>query len=200
MILRAEDRPSGLLIDLDTGKPVYGLLWWNSETGYIEALQLDAKGRKQWAWVAESGKRVPRAKTYHARGRFKWQPSDAPFQATKAPQEGATRCARCPSPLTLPGDELCARCKAADRGKPLRVERISNPLLGVRCRECSRAAVFGVGDEVEASPQRHAGLLWDRGACVGQRWYCERHYVPPRLLDARGEVIAEQPAGNENLY
>jgi len=32
--------------------------------------------------------------------------------------------------------------------------------------------------------------LFDRAVTVGRRWYCERHYVGPRLVDVKGEVIS----------
>ncbi len=55
-----------------------------------------------------------------------------------------------------------------------------------------------MGDEVEASPQAGpfnlAGgctVLFGRAATVGRRYYCSWHFKPPRLLDARGEVISD---------
>ena len=106
---------------------------------------------------------------------------------------GAPVCARCRSPLTLPGDDLCPRCRAQDRLQSNRfvVERLTTPLLDRRCESCSRLAIWSVADEVEVTPEVNRRYLYERGMTVGRRYYCNRCYQPARLLDSKGEVVRD---------
>jgi hypothetical protein len=201
MIARA-GQARGRTYDLDTGREVKAVISLEVDPatgrGELTAYKTDAQGRLltdgQGNWI-----------TYRAVGRFHFEPLSQGDGSRMV--MGAPRCARCGSPLTLRGDDLCAPCRAAERGQRnrMRVERIApaDVLLARKCCQCSRQAVFGVVDEVTVSPYQGrrpltlpngveiARPLFDRGACVGRRWYCERCFKPPRLLDARGEVIRD---------
>jgi len=210
MLLTAQAGVRGTVYDLDTGKRVPKVMELNVEQGYVrayhvveqddahperEVIQRDTLGEAEW---------------YEASGRFRFVPAPllvAPCagrqdslsscSARKPDLLGALNCTRCKSPLTLPGDDLCPRCRAADRGQRNRfvVERLTTPLLDRKCSCCYRLAVWSVADEVEVSPQKGSGeekeMLWERGMTVGRRYYCDGCYRPARLLDPKGEVMRE---------
>lgn len=198
MILRASDGLRGRWIDLDTGEEVRQVIWVDTDTGHHERYALGPDGRR---YRNPAGDWV----TLRCVGRLRFFPRD---RRGREPIEGAPQCARCRSPLTLPGDDLCAVCRAADRphlqartnGKDrnlLRVERLTTPFFELRCQHygCSRLASWAVADEVQVAYQRgRVGgrtAFFERGATVGRRFYCSHHYQPPRILDARGEVVEE---------
>jgi len=186
----------GTVTDLDTGRPVGGIIWADIEQGTLEAYRLDGDGKP----VRDaSGRRL----TYVAQGRFSYRPHDTVTR--KSPKQSATHCVKCRSPLTLAGDELCPLCNARDRGyKTLtRPERVV-PLLGRHCQHkgCSRTANWAVSDEVPVSCQKHkhasngrtpgtSSLFFSRGMTVRRRYFCDFHFQPPRILDAKGEVVEE---------
>jgi hypothetical protein len=195
MLLEARKGQKGRVVDLDSGREVPKVKWLNTDQGVLEAYQLDEKGR----YIRdEDGEYV----TYVARGRFAFVPRGAPSHQPDLGL-GASRCARCPSVLTLPGDDLCPTCRARERGQrhSMRVERLVNPLLDIKCLSCSRLAEFIVADEVLVSPTvsvadrlgRLTGrkVTWERGMTVGRRAYCSWCFKAPRLLDAKGEVIGD---------
>ena len=190
------------VIDLDDSKPVPAVIWVDVEAGLLEAYQTDAFGR------IRKDPRDGGLLTYTARGRFKVVPVSQlppPPPPKKKLAGGAPKCARCSSVLTLPGSDLCPSCNARDKNyrNKFLVERVVNPLGARPCahKGCIRPAAFGVGDDVAVSPAVGpaqglfgAGpgvgkVLYERGATVGRRWYCHFHFRPPRVLDARGEVV-----------
>lgn len=200
MRLHALQGIRGKVIDLDTGREVRKVIWLDIDRGELEAYQIDAQGIE----ISDiNGCKL----TYRAKGRFAFVPKDsldprytkgyegsrdAPLFSRRL-SEGAVCCAMCRSPLTLPGDDLCIRCRCSQRvqkWKP-KVERLATPLLDKKCCRCTRLATWSVADEVEVSPQRYGRGLYERGATVGQRFYCSFCYKPPRLLDAKGEEIQE---------
>lgn len=201
MLLKATDGIRGTVYDLDTGRRVPRVIDLNLESGYLKAyfvvrqddrypekeeVRKDAAGNYQW---------------YEAHGRFRFVPAPvAPPGRTGL--SGAPYCALCRSPLTLPGDDLCPRCRAGERGQRDRflVERLATPLFDKKCAECARVAVWSVADEVGVSPERGGEYLYERGMTVGRRYYCDSHYRPARLLDPGGEVIHDfRYAGPDTL-
>lgn len=63
-----------------------------------------------------------------------------------------------------------------------------------RCQHyaCDRPATWKVSDEQETAPVVRAnGRLCETAQLVGTRWYCDWHYLFPRLFDGRGELIGE---------
>lgn len=192
MLLRAADGLRGTVFDLDTGRRVPKVFELNLETGYIKAWfvveQDDQHPEQEKLQRNSSGE----ARWYEAHGRFRFVPAPA-----AAPQRqiavGAPRCALCSSPLTLPGDDLCPRCRAGERSQKNRflVERLVTPLLDRKCFGCSRLAVWSVSDEVTVSPEQHNRALWSRGMTVGRTWWCDFCYKPGRLLDDKGEVVEQ---------
>lgn len=196
MILRAQDGVRGKVIDLDTGQLMRRLVWVDLDTGHFEAYQSNPDGSVKQD--ASGGK-----PTIRGIGRFRFEPAPP----RKDPLAGAPNCARCNSRLTLPGDDLCVTCRAAQEvskqartdGKtrntmPVRMEAII-PVLDQHCIHygCDRVATWLVSDEAPASyePGTFQGkkCWYERGVTVGRRFYCEWHKQPPRLLDPRGEVI-----------
>ncbi len=185
MMLHANSGFRGTVIDLDTGQRVQKVVWLDMDKGLLEALQVDKQGRP----VADGQGNFL---TVHQRGRFRFVPA---LRSAFHGNLGAPLCARCGDPLTLPGDELCFGCSAYDRGEKelMHVEKLTSPVLDQYCGHpgCARLASWSVADEVIVSPLLAERRLWERGATVGRRWYCSWHYQPPKIVDARGEVVEE---------
>ena len=200
MLVQAVHGARGTVYDLDTGKRVPKVIELNLETGYVRAYfvveQNDANPSRESIRRNLSGE----FEWYEAYGKFKFVPdprsSIVPENHAKSSpcvMMGAPKCACCSNSLTLPGDDLCPRCRARDRGQRnlFLVERLPTPLLDCKCNHCSRLAVWAVADEVEVTPAVSNKYLWERGMTVGRRYYCDSHYKPARLLDAQGEVITD---------
>ncbi len=195
----------GKIIDLDTKLPIPKVIWLDEEAGELEAFQVDNNGKTK--------RQGTDLLTYRAKGRFKFIPTQQPETPNNNPLSvntkggkivmGAPACAKCKSPLTLPGDDLCPICRSVERGKKIVVERITTPLLNRKCARCSALACWSVSDEMEVTPAvgrnpykrwGKGKVLFDRGKTVGIRFYCSKHYQPPRLLDAKGEIIGNVSA------
>lgn len=190
MLLRATDGMRGTVYDLDTGRRVPKVIELNTDRGYVRAYfvvrQDDAHPEREEIRKDSAGD----YEWYEAFGRFRFVPAEV-----KAPKIilGALKCGKCSSPLTLPGDDLCPRCRAAERLQRNRfvVERLTTPLFDRRCQSCSAVASWAVADEVEVTPEVTGRVLWDRGMTVGRRYYCSHCYRPARLLDSKGEVVKD---------
>lgn len=193
MLLTAANGVRGTVYDLETGRRVPKVIELNEERGYLKAwfvvrqddehpereeVRKNAAGEHEW---------------YEAHGRFRFVPAELVAPKVRPDLSGASSCVLCKSVLTLPGDDLCPRCRAKERGQRNRflVERIATPLFDQKCQECSKVATWSVADEVGVSPERHGRNLWDRGMVVGRRYYCDSHYRPARMLDAKGEVMGD---------
>lgn len=192
MLLQAATGLRGTVYDLDTGRRVPKVIELNTERGYVKAyfvvrqddehlereqIRRNAEGDYEW---------------YEAFGRFRFV--DGPVAPRTRPDLlGAPSCVLCRSPLTLPGDDLCPRCRAKERGQRERflVEKLSTPLFDRKCSVCSKVATWSVSDEVVVSPEQADRKLWDRGMIVGRRYFCDTHHKPARLLDPNGEVIKD---------
>lgn len=191
MLLRAEDGILGTVYDLDTNRRVPKVIELNTDTGYVKAYFVVEQNDEHPE--LEKYKKVNGAlQWYEAYGRFKFVPKESSATARTVVM-GAPACVWCGSTLTLPGDELCPRCRASDRGQRNRfkVERLTTPLFDKQCEECTRTAAWSVSDEVEVTPELNNRILYDRGMTVGRRFYCDSHYEPARLLDPKGEVIQD---------
>lgn len=183
MILDATKGVRGNVIDLDTGRRVQNVKYLNTETGYLEAYQVD-----------ENGKVLRDANGYRFtvyQGRFKFIPTGD----SKQPKiiMGAPHCTLCNSKMTLRGDDLCPACRARERGQrnKMKVEKIGVPLFDTKCELCTRMATWYVSDEVEVTPELYAKKFYGRGVTVGRRSYCSWCFKPPRLLDDKGDVMRE---------
>jgi hypothetical protein len=174
----------GQIVDLDTGRTVPRVLWFDTDQGELEAFAVDEQGALR---LDGQGNFL----TVRMKGRFRFVPRGA--ASSRKIRLGAPQCALCGSSLTLLGDDLCPGCRAAQRHQkhPMRVEPLPEFLLGQSCEHsgCDRPAVWSVADEVEVTPQQSQGIFFQRGATVGRHFYCSHHWQPPRLLDERGEVI-----------
>lgn len=226
MLLDAKAGVRGRVYDLDTELRVPRVIKLVLETGYLEAYRCDAVGNI----LRDPADNRPL--TYAARGRFDFHKAGCRCEKCSIAAQtdnragngrrpgsdksglssggrvtvGAPVCARCRSPLTLPGDDLCPRCRAVDRGQRNRfvVEHLTTPLLDRPCEcGCGRLATRSVGDEVGVTPEQTttplllpSGVtvrkpLWDRAMTVGRHWFCDWCWKPPRILDDKGEVIEE---------
>jgi hypothetical protein len=185
------------VVDLDTGRDLKEVIWVDESAGLCEAYQVGPDGKRVLT-VDVDGAAAWRTVTL--KGRFKLVLLDRPERAVDKIKMGAPACARCKSPLTLRGDDLCVRCKAKDRGKPLKDLRRLDPTdLRHKCERCSRDATWSSADEVLATPAKGVvkggpkllggAYLFDQAAVVGRRYFCDWHHQPPRLLDDKGEVI-----------
>ncbi|MDE2100650.1 MAG: hypothetical protein KGL39_25625 [Patescibacteria group bacterium] len=192
MKTQAKDNP-GTVIDLDDGLPVPAWIWVDVEQGFVEAFNVPVLPDQDGV-----------ARTYTAKGRFRHVP--ATKQSKNRVRQGANRCP-CGSSMTVPGGELCIMCFARDRRTRFPT-KLSDPFHDHKCELCSRQAAWSVSDEVQVSPvavlpsavgiktNRRGVLLFDRGATVGHRYYCDFHYRAPRVLDERGEVMeTDESAG-----
>ncbi len=190
MIFDAANNIKGKVIDLDTGKVVPKVKSLNTATGLLVAYKTDAHGNAlsdgKGNWL-----------TYTAVGRFKFTASDGSQVPARKIILGAPSCTKCRNQMTLPGDDLCVTCRAKERNQRHRmtVEAVVDPFDDHKCEDCTARASWCVSDEVETTPQlgqlHDRKIMFDRAAVVGRRWYCARHFKPPRLLDARGEEIME---------
>lgn len=195
MRLFAKDAKGLKVHDLDTGKDLKLVTWVDVEQGLAEVYQAGPNG-KPLLTTGPDGKRTPTLLLL--KGRFKLLPADPKPDDKLHRMLGASTCALCGSSLTLQDDELCPTCKAKDKGKKLKCEPLG-PFEQHKCERCSRDATWSTSDEVVVSPQKamvKAGpavtggaWLFERAQTVGRRFYCSRHYLGPRLLDWRGEVV-----------
>jgi hypothetical protein len=231
MLLHAQHGWRGRVYDLDERRWVPKVIWLDTDSGVLEAYEVNHRGeycrdlngnyltyraRGRFVPTLPNGRPLPgHTLPDHALPDKTCSPTDPPIfppersggvgdngagRVSKIVM-GAPRCARCPSVLTLPGDDLCPTCRAAQRTQrnPMKVERILNPLLDRKCERCGRLAAWSVSDEVVVTPEpgesrikgRTRKVLYDRGMTVGRRYYCSHHYRPPQLLDAKGEVVQE---------
>lgn len=193
MRLEAAKGFRGRVFDLDTGREIPKVLWVDTGSGEFAALQTGARGEPL---VNAAGECL----TYRGVGRLKVLQRQ-PDGTTRTVRMGAPACAKCRSPLTLPGDDLCPLCRGADRQVKAfqpKHRRVTDPLALVKCDRCDRPATWQVADEVEATPELASGLrpwggrgrmLFARAQTVAQRFYCSWCWRPPRLLDARGEEV-----------
>lgn len=197
MILHAHSGARGRVIDLDNGQVVPKVISLDTDTipHQLEAYQTNSKG--DYAKDSEGN-----YLTYRAKGRFQYLP--APAKSPTKVLMGAPNCAICFSPLTVPGKEICPICL----GKYKKVDKIG-PLDATQCDRCSRQAQWIVSDEVETTPVlvavssvirtndpttkirnlKASKILFDTGCIVGRRYYCSKHFLPPRILDSKGEVV-----------
>jgi hypothetical protein len=192
MLLKATDGIRGAVWDIDTGRRVPKVIELDTERGYLKAYFVVKQDDCHPEREVERRNFLGEAEWYEAYGRFKFVPEERKTISTKTVM-GAFVCARCPSTLTLPGDELCPHCRAEERGQRNRfaIERLTTPLFNRRCESCSRLATFSVADEVDVTPLQKDRYLYERGMTVGRRYYCSQHYRPARLLDSKGEVVKD---------
>lgn len=194
--------------DLDTHRDVRGVIWVDQEAGLLEAYILDDKGGKVLTMDQEG---LAAWKTVTLKGRFQLIPVSSEGTCVLRPVDrikmGAPSCARCSSPLTLRGDDLCVRCRAKERGKPLAAIKGNRlgPMDFAKCDGCSRDATWSSSDEVVVTPQhgkvnggtlvKGGAYLFDRAATVGRSYWCQWCYRGPRTLDDKGEVVSVDNGG-----
>lgn len=203
MRLHAEQGFRGIVTDLDTGLRVRKVIWIDVDDAN------PSHGTLLEAICTTAIPGVLIGDTYIAKGTFKVEIAKAVSQPERRGVPlGAPSCAKCKNPLTLPGDDLCAPCRAAERNQrnKMRVDRQLNVFEVRPCDGgCGRQAEWAVVDEVEASPVlapavgRVGGrsevvikreVAFARAAAVGRRFYCSWCFHGPKLLDARGELIS----------
>lgn len=192
MWLTAEDFV-GTVTDLDTGNRVRNVAAVNVEEGLLERFRTDGAGRT----VRDAATDEPIRDLY--RGRFRADLRPREKAKKRGPILGANECVRCASKLVLPRDDLCAVCRAREQGRDIRVEPVTNVLDERPCDGgCGRSATWSVSDRTAVSPVRGkfpridgslADVWFARGALIARWWYCSWCYRPPRVLDARGEVM-----------
>ncbi len=178
---------AGVVTDLDEDRPVRKVIRVDADQGLVEAFKVDASGNIL---------RYPDGQPirYMARGRFRVDVTARPKPKKRSPLVGAAQCARCDSKMTLPGDDLCAFCRGKQQGRAMRVEPVTDPLADRPCDNgCGRPATWSVSDETAITPvlgDYGSGKVWySRGSLVARYWWCSWCYRPPRILDAKGEVI-----------
>ncbi len=182
MILRASSGLRGIWVDMDTGKPIPKMLWGDPETGEFSALVVDGNGD---TIRLQDGSE----KFYIAKGRIKFVPRANARPLSLQP----VRCLVTGNPIGTENRQCsCLVCKKTPAIKQ-RFKQLQLPLFSDRCEEkgCQRFATWMVSDEIALPPFVKGHRKFERGKIVGRRYYCDRHFQPPRLLDAKGEVIQE---------
>lgn len=166
MIFRATDGIRGKLWDLDTGRVIPKVIWFDDATGTFEAYRVDGNGDIRHD-PADGAPLV-----WLGRGNLKFVQEDKPLALNK------------------PG--LPEGCVRQWQQVKVRRERLETYLLDADCDHyaCLLPAEYSVSDEVPLPPVFARGKWWARGKTVNVRYYCARHYEPPRVLDARGEVVS----------
>ncbi len=168
MIFRASAGIRGKLWDLDTGKVIPRVVWFDDATGTFEAYRVDGNGDIRCD--PEDGAPL----VWLGRGNLKFiQEPTATLVSTPRLPEGCWE----------QGQKVVTRVKH---------ERLSVPLLDADCEHyaCLLPAEYSVGDEIPMPPVFSKGKWWGRGRMVNVRYYCAKHYEPPRIVDARGEVVS----------
>lgn len=186
---------SGVVTDLDEGRAVPLWVQVDVEAGLVEAAHVDP--------VTHGPRRnsAGQPMLYLAKGRFRAELRPRPLAKFDTSQLGAAQCAKCSSPMTLAGDDLCVVCRARERGRVIKVEKAGDVLLARPCENgCGRRAQWQVSDETQVSPQQAVGAFtffgrrlvnptFRRASIVARHHYCSWCYRPPRILDASGDVV-----------
>jgi hypothetical protein len=162
--LYADDGIRGVVIDLDTNLPVRKVVWLDVEEGLVHAEKVDAYGNNL---LGPSGELL----YYIAKGRFRFIPGPT-LPKPQAPK---------PDPAELP-----EALRRIHKSFPVQHQVVSDTCAHYGC---SRVATWSTCDEVDLPPEWHNGLLYARGKIVTNRRWCDKHYVPPRLVDVKGEIV-----------
>lgn len=166
MIIHSKDRVRGTLIDLTSKKVIPKAIWFDDETGEYEAFRLDPSGKI----ATENG--VPLR--YKGKSKLRFVPSsntNQKFMEKVAPE-------KMQDTVNL-GKRIVKR------------EAILFPCAKMRCQHygCDRIAAWSVSDEEHRPPIVINGRCYEQAATLRERYYCSWHYVPPKLYDAKGELI-----------
>ena len=169
MIFRATDGIRGKLIDLDTGKVIPKVVWFDDSNGTFEAYRVDEQGEVRRDHEGE-------ALVWWGRGNLKFV------------QEASQG-------VLLKPKRLVKDRTGGTRPKKVkqRHEKLKFRLFDVDCGHCAclRPAEYAVSDEEDLPPSISNGRRWARAKTVKVRYFCAFHYEPPRILDAKGEVMSE---------
>lgn len=163
------DGVRGLLVNMETGKPIRAAIWADLDTGEYEAFKVDEKGA-----IMRDNRRVPLKYTGKARLSF------IPTQKTSL--TGLMKQASSqPKPQSAP----------RSTGK-IKYEHIEDfVLLKIPCEHygCIRIAEWLVSDEMETEPVLKDKKLYPTAKTVDMHAYCSWHFQPPRIVDEKGEVV-----------
>jgi hypothetical protein len=85
--------------------------------------------------------------------------------------------------------KLTYLAKGKIRFEPKRTKVTRMELSAEKCELCSRQAKWQAGDETPLPPVRQGRRIFTCAQTVDVRHYCDFHYQPPRILDAKGEVM-----------
>jgi hypothetical protein len=169
MILHArEHKVRGVVLNLDTNEPVRLVRWIDFDTGDFEAFRAGPDGQI----LRVNGKPV----SYRSQARLKFIPSGNAYEPPPAPPE--------PLPVSTP-------TLPSKRGRR-NARRLPVPLFDFLCDHpgCDRVAAWLTSDEEALPPQVEGSRRFSRARTVAVHAWCSFHYQPPRLLDAKGEVIS----------
>ena len=175
MRLDSRSGARGMLMNLDSGKPIRWVRWADvpettEQEGDYEAFHMNPEQAKQQG--------IPLSEIiYRGRCRMRFIPAAPAFRSTPTSQRD------------LSGSLEEAR------------KRLVEPKLlvpGEECDEpkCHRLSEYRVSDEVEIEPERDSeGRLFERAVTTRVRCYCGAHYRLPRFVNTRGverEVETEE--------
>lgn len=153
---------SGKVIDLVTGKPIRKVKWCNTDTGDYEAFAINPDGSIK---TNEFGVPI----TYMGNTKLEFVPNVFKNLDLAKQEKEAEEIAKIDASKAVP----------------------ILPVVSQRCQEkgCDRVATWSVADEELLPPVRVGNRLYERGMVKKVRRFCSWHYQPPRLLDAKGDVI-----------
>lgn len=93
--------------------------------------------------------------------------------------------------VKVPGGYKTEKYKGRIKFVPQDAPRATRVLeIGRKCETCTRDATWQVADETPLPPVRKRGKIMGRGKLTGLRFYCDFHYQGPRIVDAKGEIMA----------
>lgn len=152
----------GSLVDATTGQLIRKAIWADLETGEYEALKLDGNGNT----IGEPGKEL----RYFGKAKLKFVPAKILDDKPSQPEEEPNR----------------KKPVVKQRPTPIRI-----PLFSKHCQHyaCNRVAAWMVSEEEELPPLRKGNRLLVRAKLLRVCYWCSFHYVPPKLFDAKGELI-----------
>jgi hypothetical protein len=164
MRIHAKDGARGTLTDLDSGRVVRFVRWYDIETGEVEFFLFDPEEAKK--------RGVPlRSLIRHRKGRFRFDPARI-----------------MPASRQIKGPPLDELRKEALKGEIFRPIILLPGEEEIECceRGCHRPASWAVTDEQEVEPQTVDNQSFERAVAVRSRAFCDWHYRPPSFTDIRG--------------
>lgn len=183
-------RARGLLLDVARNEPIRFVRWANLATGEFEAFRSDPKETNRLARCLRQA--ALHALIYRDTVQLRWIPT-VNLAAVAPPPAKPEPAPAVPADTARPhrvGDMPAA---GEPVWRPVKAERVV-AVAGRTCQHyaCFRWADWMVSEEVERPPEVTAAGAFERAEHRRTRFWCDFHYQPPTLWDAKGELIQTQ--------